>query len=133
MNSNAKDKIDSLIANSPSELKMIINEIRQLVLESNPLISEQVKWNSPSFYYTAETKSSNAKEYPRDLMVINLTRGYILLIFPSGSKIEMHDDLLEGNYKDGRRMITIKDYETFLAKKAKLKSAITQWITQIMK
>jgi hypothetical protein len=50
MNSSTKDKIDLLIENSPSELKKTINEIRQLVLESDPLISEQVKWNSPSFY-----------------------------------------------------------------------------------
>lgn len=133
MNSSTNDKIDLLIENSPPELKKTIYEIRQLVLESDPLISEQVKWNSPSFYYTGETKSSNAKEYPRDLAVINLTRGYILLIFPSGSKIQMHDDLLEGDYKDGRRMITIKDHDTFLAKKAKLKSAVKEWIIQIKK
>ena len=130
---NQKEKVDLLIADKADELKKIINEIRKIVLEINPLISEQVKWNSPSFYYTGEIASDNAKEYPRDILVLNLTRGYALLIFPSGAKIKNHDDFLEGDYKDGRRMLTIKDFKTLIEKKQKFISAIKEWITQINK
>lgn len=130
---NQKEMVDLLIADKPEELKKVINEIRQIVLEIDPLISEQVKWNSPSFYYTGEIVSSNAKEYPRDILVLNLIRGYALLIFPSGAKIKNHDDFLEGDYKDGRRMLTIKDYKTLIEKKPKLITAIKEWIAQIDK
>lgn len=126
-----KEVVDFLIADKPSDLKTIINEIRQIVLNIDSLISEQVKWNSPSFFYTGELKSTNAKEYPRDILVLNLNRGYVLMIFPSGAKIKNHDDFLEGDYKDGRRMLTIKDYNSLIEKQAKIVSAIKQWITQI--
>ena len=130
---NLKEVVDLLIDDKPGDLKTIINEIRRIVLEIDPLISEQVKWNSPSFFYTGELKSTNAKEYPRDIVVLNLNRGYVLIIFPSGAKIQNHEDFLEGDYKDGRRMLTIKDYNSLIEKQAKLVSAIKQWITQIDK
>jgi len=130
---NLKEVVDLLIDDKPGDLKTIINEIRRIVLEIDTLISEQVKWNSPSFFYTGELKSTNAKEYPRDIVVLNLNRGYVLIIFPSGAKIQNHEDFLEGDYKDGRRMLTIKDYNSLIEKQAKLVSAIKQWITQIDK
>ena len=102
-------------------------------MEIDPLISEQVKWNSPSFFYTGELKSTNAKEYPRDIVVLNLNRGHVLMIFPSGAKIQNHEDFLEGDYKDGRRMLTIKDCNSLIEEQEKLVSAIKQWITQIDK
>jgi hypothetical protein len=70
---NQKEMLDLLIAEKPNELKKIINHIREIVLDVDPLISEQVKWNSPSFYYTGELKSNIAKEYPRDILVLNLS------------------------------------------------------------
>jgi hypothetical protein len=130
---NLKEVVDLLIDDKPGDLKTIINEIRRIVLEIDPLISEQVKWNSPSFFYTGELKSTNAKEYPRDIVVLNLNRGYVLIIFPSGAKIQNHEDFLEGDYKDGRRMLTIKDCNSLIEKQEKLVSAIKQWITQIDK
>lgn len=130
---SSKESVDLLIADKPDDLKKVINAIRQIVLKTDPLISEQVKWNSPSFYYTGEINSNNAKEYPRDILAINLNRGYALLIFPSGAKIKNHDNFLEGDYKDGRRMLTIKDYKTLIEKKSKLISAIKQWVEQINK
>jgi hypothetical protein len=130
---NQREKVNHLIADKPDELKKTINEIRKIVLDINPLIAEQVKWNSPSFFYTGEVNSINAKEYPRDILVLNLNRGYPLLIFPTGAKIKNHNDFLEGDYKDGRRMLTIKDCNALIEKQAKLVSAIKQWITQIDK
>ena len=133
LKSKQKEVVDLLIAKKPDELIKTINKIRQIVLEIDPLISEQVKWNSPSFFYTGELKSTNAKEYPRDIVVLNLNRGYVLMIFPSGAKIQNHEDFLEGDYKDGRRMLPIKDYHSLIEKQEKLVSAIKQWITQIDK
>jgi len=130
---NQKEKVDLLIADKADDFKKIINKVRQIVLDIDPLISEQVKWNSPSFYFTGEIVSDNAKEYPRDILVLNLTRGYVLLIFPSGAKIQYHEDFLEGEYTDGRRMHVIKDYNALIEKQAKLVSAIKQWITQVDK
>lgn len=123
-----KENIDQLLLKLPEDLQRIVNELRRLVLAIDLNIDERVKWNSPSFFYQGPLKSSNPKEYPNDLLVVNLSRHYALLIFPSGASIAFHDDVLEGSYTDGRRMLTIKDYDTLEKKSSRIQSAIIEWI-----
>ena len=49
-------------------------------------------------------KPFDPKEYKRDLIVMNLHKGRIMLVFPSGAKVNDTSGLLEGDYKDGRRL-----------------------------
>ena len=60
-------------------LAEIVEAIRKIILGADPEVGEQIKWNSPSFYYTGEMKPFNPKEYKRDLAVLNLHRGHALL------------------------------------------------------
>lgn len=46
-------------------LGKIIEYIRQFILSTDPEISERIKWNNPSFYYTGEMKPFDPKEYKR--------------------------------------------------------------------
>ena len=85
----------------------IVEYTRQVILSADKEIGEQIKWNSPGFYYTGAMKEFNAKEYKRDIVVMNLHKGRVLLIFPTGDKIEDKSGLLEGDFKGGRRMVTI--------------------------
>ena len=54
-------------------------------------------------------KEFDPKEYKRDIIVFNLFKGRIMLVFPSGAKVKDASGLLEGDYKDGRRFIVFKD------------------------
>ena len=70
------------------QFKPTIELLRAIFLNSDLEIAEHIKWNSLSFYYSGEMKEFDAKEYKRDLAVINLHRRKILIVFPTGNKIE---------------------------------------------
>ena len=111
----------------------IVQYVRQVILSADKEIGEQIKWNSPSFYYTGNMKEFNPKEYRRDIVVMNLHKGRVLLIFPTGAKIDDKPGLLEGDFKDGRRMVTIKDLEDAKEKEGRMKEVIKDWLEKVEK
>ena len=106
----------------------LINDIRKIILDTDAQIGEHIKWNSPAFFFKGEMKPFNAKEYKRDLLVINVHKGIALLIFPTGAVIHDDSGILEGNYSDGRRMITISNAAELAAKKQNLQLVIRKWL-----
>ena len=88
-----------------------IESLRQIILSTDKQISEQIKWNNPCFYYAGEMKPFDPKEYKREIIVLNLHKNRIMLVWPSGAKLKINTGLLEGDYKDGRRLIIFKDME----------------------
>jgi hypothetical protein len=114
-------------------LGKIIEYIRQLILKIDKEISEQIKWNNPSFYYSGEMKSFDPKEYKRDLIVMNLHKGRIMLVFPSGAKVNDTSGLLEGDYKDGRRLAIFTDMKDVKAKEKNLQIVIKKWLKLVDK
>lgn len=119
------EKLDAPVA-------QIVQAIRQIVLSMDPEISEEVKWNAPSFLYTGEMKPFNPKEYKRYIIVMNLHKR-ILLVFPSGAKVNDNTGLLEGDYADGRRLIYIKDIDDLKSKETGIKKVISDWLALVEK
>jgi len=72
------------------------------------------------------------KTYKRDLVVINIRNERILLVFPTGASVADGTGLLEGNYSDGRRLVTIKSIDDAKAKSENLEQVIQQWLTQVV-
>ncbi len=107
-----------------------VDLIRQIFLSIDG-ISEQIKWNSPSFYYNGEMKPFDPKEYKRDIAVTNLHRGRLMLVFPTGARISDSTGLLEGTYTDGRRMVNFKDVEDVKAKEDSLRNVIIDWLSKV--
>ncbi len=97
-------------------LSEIIQRLRESILSTDKEIGERIKWNNPSFYYTGEMKPFDPKEYKREIIVFNLFKGRIMLVFPSGAKVNDKSGLLEGDYKDGRRIAIFKDMDDVNAK-----------------
>src|SRR6187549_1744376 len=108
-------------------LGKIIEAIRQIILSTDKEIGERIKWNNPSFYYTGEMKAFDPKEYKREIVVFNLFKGRIMLVFPGGAKINDPSGLLEGDYKDGRRITVFKDMDDVKAKQKALQNVIKEW------
>jgi hypothetical protein len=115
------------------ELAGTIQHLRQIILDTDPVIGEEIKWNSPSFYYTGDMKPFDPKEYKRDIVVMNLHRGNILLVFPTGVVISDRAGLLEGDYPDGRRMARFNDMEDVEKKTPALQQVIREWISKVDK
>src|ERR1041384_4035988 len=97
-----EDIVSSLDANSAE----IVESLRNIILSADSEIAEQVKWNSPAYYYTGEMADVDATKYKRDIVVMNIRPGRVLLVLPTGASIPDETGILEGNYTDGRRMIT---------------------------
>ena len=116
-------KLDAVIA-------PVVEALRQIIMGTDAEIGEQIKWNNPAFYYTGEMQEFDPKEYKRDIIVMNLFKGRIMLVFPSGAKVNGTTGLLEGDYKD-RRMAYFSSMEEILEKKAALQSVINDWIELI--
>lgn len=128
------EEVTKLMAATGHPLVGVVQALREAILETDDEIGEQVKWNSPAFYYTGEMAPFDPKEYKRDIIVLHLRKkDRVLLVFPTGAKINDTSGLLEGSYTDGRRMVTLKSMADHDAKKEALQQVIRQWISQIEK
>lgn len=114
-------------------LGKIIEAIRQIILKTDTEIGERIKWNNPSFYFTGEMKSFDPKEYKREIVVMNLYKGRIMLVFPSGAKVKDTSGLLTGDYKDGRRLILFTDMKDVKSKEKALQKIIKDWLKLVDK
>lgn len=114
-------------------LGKIIETIRQIILSTDKEIGERIKWNNPSCYYTGEMKPFDPKEYKREIVVFNLFKGKIMLVFPSGAKVNDTTGLLEGDYKDGRRLIVFKDIKDVKSKEKALRKVLKDWLKLVEK
>jgi len=115
------------------DLGKIIETIRQIILKTDTEIGERIKWNNPSFYYTGEMKPFDPKEYKREIVVMNLYKGRIMLVFPSGAKVKDASGLLTGDYKDGRRLILFADMKDVKTKEKALQKIIKHWLKLVDK
>ena len=107
--------------------------IRQIILSTDKEIGERIKWNNPSFYYTGEMEPFDPKEYKREIIVFNLFKGRIMLVFPSGAKVNDTSGLLEGDYQDGRRIVIFKDLSDVKTKENALRQVIKGWLKLVDK
>ncbi len=125
------EQVNEHISKLDSEIATIVQTIRQLILSTDASIGERIKWNNPSFYYTGEMAPFDPKEYKREIAVFNLYKNRIMLVFPSGAKVNDTSRLLEGDYKDGRRLIVFKDLDDVQSKATNLQNTIKKWLTLI--
>lgn len=128
-----REQVDQHIAKLPPHIQPVIQYLRQVMLSIDNEIAEHIKWNSPAFYYSGEIKAFDAKEYKRDILVMNLRKDKIMCVMPTGMNIKTNVDILEGDYADGRRMIYFKDLEDIQQKESKLRATIKEWLSLIEK
>ena len=129
-----EEQVTEYIQQLNPTLATTITFLRQTVLAVDKEIGEHIKWNSPSFYYSGEMRPFDPKEYKRDILVLNIHRKEtILLVFPTGEKINDSSGFLEGNYTDGRKIAQIKDLEDAKRRQKDLENAVRDWLSQVEK
>src|SRR4030095_5433079 len=102
VNPNDTKEVTAHIKKLDPEVGKIVQTLREIILSTDKEVGERIKWNTPSFYYTGEMKPFDPKEYKREIIVFNLFKNRIMLVFPSGAKVNDRSGVLEGDYKDGR-------------------------------
>jgi hypothetical protein len=128
-----KEQVTEHIKKLDPTIGKIVETIRQIILSTDKEIGERIKWNSPSCYYTGEMKPFDPKEYKREIVVFNLYKDRIMLVFPSGAKVKDTSGLLEGDYKDGRRITTFTDMKDVKSKEKALQAVIKKWLKLVDK
>jgi hypothetical protein len=108
--------VDEFMAALDHPFKAEVHAVRAIILGVHPEITEQVKWNAPSFSYKGYLATFSLHR-----------REYALLIFHDGAILDDQDALLEGSYPD-RRKVYFHSLEDVAAKRPRLESAIREWI-----
>ncbi|GHN00490.1 hypothetical protein WSM22_19790 [Cytophagales bacterium WSM2-2] len=127
------EQVTQHIQKLDAKIRGVIQVIREIILQTDDEIGERIKWNNPSFYYTGEMREFDPKEYKRDIIVMNLHKGRIMLVFPSSAKVNDTSGLLEGDYKDGRRLILFKDIADVKSRKKEFQAIIKKWLKLVDK
>jgi hypothetical protein len=126
--------IDTYITTLEHPLKKLVEKLHEVILDSDKEIAAQVKWNSPSYYYTGAMKDFDPKEYKRDIVVLNLHKPeYVLMVFPTGSAIADTTGLLGGKFKDTRKTIQFTSVEELMSRKKDLQQVLKLWLSQVEK
>lgn len=128
------DKVDSYMEKLDYPLKNVVQAVREIILNTDPEIGEEVKWNAPTFFYTGEMRPFNPKEYKRYLIVFNLfQKDCLRLVLPIGARVNDTSGLLEGSYADGRRLAMFRSMDDVHAKKDALQQVIKEWLRTLDK
>lgn len=128
------EKVDAYMKAQKHPLKGVLEALRRIILSTDDLIGEEIKWNAPTFFYAGEMAPSDPKEYRRYLIVSNLfQKDCIRLVFPSGERIADKSGLLIGDYADGRRLALFHNLDEVEQKKASLQRAVRKWLETLDK
>jgi hypothetical protein len=129
---NDSESVTKYISEMKPEDSELCELIRKAILEADEQIDEFIKWNVPAYFYKGEMKPYDPKEYKRDMLVFNTRqKDHILAVLPSGAKLTNIDNLLEGIYPDGRRLIKFYSMSDFLEKKNAFQQILKEWVSMV--
>lgn len=115
------NEVDEYMTGLDHPLKAETEMLRATIKGVRPDITEQVKWNAPSFSYRGEY-----------LVTFNLRKPeHVHLVFHNPMVVGVTSDLLEGDYPDGRRMAYFRDMADVERKRSELQRVIGELVRKI--
>jgi uncharacterized protein YdhG (YjbR/CyaY superfamily) len=113
--------VDEYMAGLDHPLKAETETLRATIKGVHPQITEEVKWNAPSFSYRGEY-----------LVTFNLRKPeHVHPVFHNPLVVDVSSDLLEGDYPDGRRMAYFRDMADVQSRRTALERVIGELVTKI--
>lgn len=126
------EKVDEFMASLDYPLKDVVTHLRKFILDVDKQIVEGIFWNAPTFYYSGTIEPFDPKEYKRYIVGFNLFRkDAVRLIFLRGADVKDPGGLLEGDYKDGRRLAQFSSIEEVKRQEKALADIIRQLLVQV--
>lgn len=126
------EKVDQFLENFEHPLKEIIITLRELIMNSNIQIGEGIYWNAPTFFYTGDMQPFDPKTYKRYLIGFVLNKqNLIRMVLLHGNCVDDKQQILEGKFKDNRKLVVFKNLEDVHQKKDALKEILQELILQI--
>jgi hypothetical protein len=123
------ETVDAYMQALKHPLHDVATYLRAFILSVDKNIGEAISWNAPVFYYTGKMEPFNPKDYKRYIVGFNFFRKDTLrIIFLRGASATDATGLLEGDYKDGRRLASFTTVEDVKSKENALKNIIKQLV-----
>jgi hypothetical protein len=113
---NKTAEVDAFMAKLEHPFKAEVQAVREIIKGVNPLISEQIKWNAPSFSYRGYMATFNLH-----------ARRHVHLVWHNGAILHDSSGLLEGDYPD-RRMTYFASMADVEAERPALEGLVRQWV-----
>jgi len=121
------DLVDAYMKKLKHPMSDIVQQLRKFILSIDKTVGEGIYWNAPTFYYTGKMKPFDPKEYKRYIVGLNFYKqDAIRMIFLRGADAKDPKEILEGDYKDGRRLTTISSSADLKEKEPALKNIVQQ-------
>ena len=128
------EAVDAYMKKLKHPMKEVAQLLREIILDADKTVGEEIAWNAPSFYYTGKIKPFAPKDYKRFIVGMNFFKKDCLrIIFLRGVLANDKTGLLEGEYKDGRRLAPFHSIEKVKARKKELQKIVKELIKKIDK
>ncbi len=113
---NNTPKVNEFMDKLDHPFKAEVQAVREIILNVNKHITEDIKWAAPSFSY---------KGY---MVTFNLwAKEHVHLVFHNPEVVKIKSKILEGNYPT-RRMVYFSDMKEVKAKKAALVKVVKELV-----
>jgi uncharacterized protein YdhG (YjbR/CyaY superfamily) len=114
-----KQTVDDYMERLEHPLKTEVQAVRDIIKGVDPRISEQVKWNAPSFRYRDYIATFNLR-----------AQHHVHLIFHNPDIAKVESEILEGDYPD-RRMTYFTDMNDVEVKRPALEHVVKELIQRM--
>jgi len=112
---NGAEEVNEFLDGLKHAFKAEVQAIRDIVNGVNKNITEQIKWNAPSFSYKGVSMAT-----------FNLhAKGRVHLVFHHPAIAKVQSDIMEGGYPN-RRMVYFADLKDVQLKRKSLEKALNQ-------
>src|SRR3954471_13096931 len=123
------EAVDASVRAMTRPLEPVVEELRALILATDPAIGEEIKWNAPAFFYSGPMAEFDARDHRRHIAVVNVfKKDCVRVVFLSGARTGDTSGLLTGNYADGRRLALFSSVDDVRLRKAALERVIRRWL-----
>jgi hypothetical protein len=114
-----RESVEDYMARLEHPLKAEVEALREIIKGVNPAITEEIKWNAPSFSYTDYIATFHLRP-----------THHVHLIFHNPHIASIPSGILEGDYVD-RRMVYFVDMDDVQAKRAELEAVVRELIKRM--
>lgn len=123
------EKVDTFMKALKHPKKNVAVQLRKVILSADKRVGECIIWNAPCFYFTGEMEPFDPKTYKRYLVGFNFfKKDVIRLILLRGADVKKDGGLLEGDYKDGRRLALFNSMADVTKNEKTLKSIVKELV-----
>lgn len=126
------EKVEEFMEKLKHPMKDVVAYLRGVILSCDKQIGEGIYWNAPTFYFTGKMKPFDPKDYKRYITGFVFNRqDCIRMVFLQGASVADKFELLEGDFKDARKLVRFNSLDDAKSKEADLKKIVRQLIKQM--